>query len=154
MTFPAGSRACTPAPAYFPEMPTTSGAMLTYLERTQGVQHLNDLAKTVSDLLDSDYLLPAQQAALYRFLATTPGITVEQGVADIAGRRGIGVGWSFEGGRSMLIFDSTTFTYLGTTTWGAGGRRSGDALLQMGLVDRVGQLPAQSATATGSQDRA
>jgi hypothetical protein len=135
-------------------MPTTSGAMLTYLERTQGVQHLNDLAKTVSDLLDSDYLLPAQQAALYRFLATTPGITVEQGVADIAGRRGIGVGWSFEGGRSMLIFDSTTFTYLGTTTWGAGGRRSGDALLQMGLVDRVGQLPAQSATATGSQDRA
>jgi hypothetical protein len=54
----------------------------------------------------------------------------------------------------MLIFDSTTFTYLGTTTWGAGGRRSGDALLQMGLVDRVGQLPAQSATATGSQDRA
>ena len=77
---------CTPELAFFPDMPTTAAAMGAYLERTQGVRlnHLNDLSKTVGFMLESDYILPAQRAALYRFLAATPGLTVGPHVRESA----------------------------------------------------------------------
>src|ERR1700704_4127659 len=52
---------------------------------------------TVGFMLESDYILPAQRAALYRFLAATPGLTVEAHVRDVSGRPGIGVVWHFYG---------------------------------------------------------
>ncbi len=138
------SRPCTPVRAYFPDMPTQPARMLPYLEKTQGVApgDLNDLAKTVGEMLDSDYLLPTQQAALYEFLATTRGINVEPGVKDAAGRPGIGVGWSLQGSKTMLIFDATTYAYLGTSTEGVHGELSGAALLRVAIVPKAGQLPS------------
>ncbi len=134
---------CTPELAFFPDMPTTAAAMGPYLERTQGVRlhDLNDLSKTVGFMLESDYILPAQRAALYRFLAATPGLTVEARVRDVSGRPGIGVGWRFEGSKAMNIFDPRTFAYLGMTTWGEQGQPGGDALVQTAVVDRVGEMP-------------
>ena len=145
---PIVTRRCTPQPAYLPHMPTQADGMLPYLERTQGVRpgDLNDVAKTVGELLDSDYLLPAQQAALYTFLARTPGITVQRGVTDAAGRPGIGVAWSFEGSQAMLVFDPETYTYLGMSTRGSDGQRGGTALLTTAIVDNAGQLPAAGVT--------
>lgn len=144
MDGPLESHACQPQPAYFRGMPTNPSRMLSYLERTQGVRpgDLNDLAKTVGAMLDSDYLLASQQAALYRFLAEAPGITVHADVTDAAGRRGVGVVWPFDGSRAMLIFDPTTYQYLGTATEGIQGQLAGDALLQVAIVDRAGQVPA------------
>lgn len=52
------------------------------------------------DEVESDYILPEQRAALYQFMATTPGLIVEPGVRDISGRPGVGVGWSFDGSRA------------------------------------------------------
>jgi hypothetical protein len=143
MDGPVVTTPCTPQPAFFPSMPTNAGAMLGYLEQTQGIRpgNLNDLAKTVGYMLESSYILPAQRAALYEFLATTPGLSVEPNVRDISGRLGVGVGWSFEGGRAVNIFDPTTYAYLGMTTWGVAGQEGGDALLQVAVVDRAGQLP-------------
>ena len=92
-------------------------------------------------MLESDYILPAQRAALYEFLATTPGLIVEPNVRDISGRPGVGVGWSFEGGRAMNIFDPKTYAYLGLTTWGLAGQQGGAALLHVAIVDHPGQLP-------------
>jgi hypothetical protein len=134
---------CTPELAFFPDMPTTAAAMGPYLERTQGVRlnDLNDLSKTVGFMLESDYILPAQRAALYRFLAGTPGLTVEHHVRDVSGRPGIGVGWRFEGSKAMNIFDPRTFAYLGMTTWGEQGQLGGDALVQTAIVDRAGEMP-------------
>lgn len=140
---PVVTTPCTPQAAYFPDMPTSAGAMLGYLERTQGIRpdNVNDLAKTVGYVLESDYILPAQRAALYEFLATTPGLIVEPNVRDISGRPGVGVGWSFEGSRAMNIFNPITYAYLGLTTWGVAGQKGGDALLQVAIVNRPGQLP-------------
>jgi hypothetical protein len=134
---------CTPEPAYFPDMPTSAGAMAGYLERTQGIRlsDLNDLAKTVGSMLESDYILPAQRAALYEFLATTPGLIVEPDVRDIDGRPGVGVGWSFEGAKAMNIFDPGTYAYLGLTTWSLQGQQGGDALLKTAITNIPGQLP-------------
>jgi hypothetical protein len=134
---------CTAEPAFFPDMPTSAGAMGAYLSQTQGIRSgdLNDLAKTVGSMLESDYILPAQRAALYEFLATTPGLIVEPDVRDISGRPGVGVGWSFEGGKAMNIFDPSTYAYLGLTTWGIQGQLGGDALLATAITDNAGQVP-------------
>jgi hypothetical protein len=134
---------CTAERTYFPDMPTTAAAMGPYLERTQGIRmnDLNDLSKTVGFMLGSDYILPAQRAALYRFLAATPGLTVERHVRDVSGRPGIGVVWHFYGSKAMNIFDPRTFAYLGMTTWGEQGQLGGDALVRTAIVDQAGELP-------------
>ena len=140
---PTVTEPCTPQPAYFPAMPTTASAMPAYLAKTLGIRlnDLNDVAKVVEGMFQSDYLLPAQRAALYEFLATTPGLTLEHNVKDITGRPGIGVGWSFQGSKAMLIFDPSTYTLLGVTTWGEQGQVGGAALLQMAITNQAGQLP-------------
>jgi hypothetical protein len=134
---------CTPERAFFPDMPVTAAAMGPYLARTQGIRlnDLNDVSKTVGFMLAEDYILPVQRAALYRYLATTPGLTVERHIRDISGRPGIGVVWHFAGSKAMNIFDPRTFAYLGMTIWGEQGQRGGDALVQTAIVDRVGELP-------------
>jgi hypothetical protein len=134
---------CTAERTYFPDMPTTAAAVGPYLEQTQGIRlnDLNDLSKTVGFMLESDYILPAQRAALYRFLATTPGLTIERHVRDISGRPGIGVVWHFYGSKAMNIFDPRTFAYLGMTTWGEQGQLGGDALVRTAIVDQAGELP-------------
>ena len=134
---------CTPQPAFFAAMPTTASAMPAYLAKTQGVRlnDINDVAKVVEGMFQSDYLLPAQRAALYEFLATTPGLTLERNVKDISGRPGIGVSWSFMGSKAVLVFDPRTYTLLGMTTRGEQGQVGGGALLQMAITNQAGQEP-------------
>jgi hypothetical protein len=124
-------------------MPTAAAAMEPYLLRTKGIHrdNLNDLAKTVGLMLADDYILPAQRAALYQYLARTPGLTVQRHVRDVSGRPGIGVVWSYEGGKSMNIFDPRTFAYLGMTDLGKQGQESGDALVQTAIVNQAGEFP-------------
>jgi hypothetical protein len=153
MDGPIVTTRCEPQPAAFPDMPTDPALMLAYLVKiqaayptgitSQGIE-LNDLAKNVGNMLDTNYLLPAQQAALYQFLATTPGITLAHPAKDVAGRSGIGVQWTFEGTSTMLIFDPSTYQYLGTSTTETASHVAGTALLQTAIVDTAGQQPAQS----------
>jgi len=163
MDGPIRTARCTPQPAFFPDMPTNAGSMLSYLEKIQvaylagvtspGIE-LNNLAKNVGFMLGTDYLLPAQQAALYQFLATTSGITLAQSVKDVAGRPGIGVQWSFGGSSAMLIFDPTTYQYLGISTTGTNRETSGEALLQTAIVETAGQQPARAQQAPTTQNQA
>jgi len=143
MDGPVITTPCTPESVYFPDMPTAADAMGPWLARTQGVRlnDLNDLSKTVGSMLETDYILPAQRAALYRFLATTPGLVVEQHVRDISGRPGIGVGWSFEGDRAVNVFAAGTYAYLGMSTSAAQGQQGGDALVRTAVTDRAGEVP-------------
>jgi hypothetical protein len=54
---------------------------------------------------------------------------------------GIGVGWSFMGSKAVLIFDPSTYTLLGVTSWGEQGQVGGAALLQMAITNQAGQKP-------------
>jgi hypothetical protein len=139
----APSVPCTVQPAFFPGMPDSAGQMLAYLEKTQGVTpgNLNKLAKTVGWILQSDYLRPAQRAAMFRMLATLPGLSLVRDARDVDGRPGVGVAWEFEGSRVMIIFASPSYAYLGETTWSSLGQQGGDALLETAVVSRAGQLP-------------
>lgn len=127
--------ACTAWPAFLPDMPTTASAMLRYLERTQGVEPGDPagLFHAIAEM-GSEYYLPAQRAALYQLLATTPGLTVVQNVHDVAGRPGVGIQASVF--NMVLIFDPQTYASLGYNFQGGGG-----ATLQIAIVDQVGQLP-------------
>jgi len=147
----AAGHGCEPTPAFLPDLPTTPRAMFTYLEKTDGVRpggspdDLNKLGKGADELLTFNYLLPKQRAALYEVLAQTPGFSINPHAFDAAGRPGIGISWIFAGGsKTMIIFDPRTYVELGFDTWGAGSDRNveeSSGLLNIAIVDRVGQLP-------------
>jgi hypothetical protein len=145
------SAPCTAVPAYLPDMPTSPGALMSYLKRTQGVgvgkpglpanALINSLGKEVEGLSTNDWLSPAQQAALYRLVGSTPGTTVVRRVTDVAGRPGVGVQWDYQGLATVLIFDARTYQFLGATGQNGDGTDSGMALLQAGIVNQASQLP-------------
>jgi hypothetical protein len=142
-SYPAKTGACTVWPAYFPDMPTTASNMLTYLEQTQGVKPGDpaSLFHAVAEGVSEDYLLPAQRAALYQLLATTPGLTVVSSVRDAAGRTGVGIQISVY--HMVLIFDPHTFAYVGYQGDSTSGGQPpyNDAVLQVAIVDQAGPLP-------------
>jgi hypothetical protein len=152
-----GPQPCTPDPAYLPALPTSAAAMGRYLQRTQKlslgspVADLDSLGKGVSDLLEDVYLSPRQLAAVYQFMADTPGFTVVPNAADARGRRGIGIRWPVADGQvadpgytAMIIFNPRTGAFLGQRTTYRGESPavySGDAVVQRAVVDQPGQLP-------------
>jgi hypothetical protein len=143
-----GGQPCVQAPAYFPDMPASPRALLTYLEQTRRVNpalpsDLNAFGKIVHQLLSQTYLSSGQRAALYEVMAQTPGFTLVPDVVDGIGRHGEGVAWSLPngGGKNMIIFDPNTYAELGVTTWGAKGEQSTGALLKLAIVNTAGELP-------------
>jgi hypothetical protein len=145
------SVSCTPVPAYLPDLPTSPAALFSYLKRTQGVgvgkpglpanALINSLGKEVEALFTNDWLSPAQQAALYRLVAQTPGTTLVPHATDVAGRPAVGVQWIYQGLATVLNFDARTYAFLGMTGQDGDGTSSGMALLKTGIVNQVGQLP-------------
>jgi hypothetical protein len=100
---------------------------------------------------------PRLEAAMYRALALIPGVRIEQGVSDAAGRSGLGVwlelagdAWAY---REYKILDPATYRYLGSRmVWLRDDSRPGmsqpvarkgavwsTALLSSVIVDRPGQ---------------
>jgi hypothetical protein len=145
------SYSCVPAPDFLPGMPATPRGVLRYLQKTHdvrlgtGTDGLDRLGVAVHSLLGFTYLLPQQRAALYELLAQTPGFTVVPHAADVTGRQGIGVSWPLpRGGKAIIIFDRRTYAELGLRTRGSGKYRhyeSGQAVLKIAIVSKVGQLP-------------
>ncbi len=152
-----GRQHCTPDPAYLPGVPTSPGKMAAYLERTQHVTigdtvaDVDMLGKAIDDLLGASYLAPRQMAAMYDFMANTPGFTVIPAAADATGRHGVGIRWQVSDGQAiapgdtaMIIFDPHTGAYLGDRTIYRGESPktySGEAVIKVAIVNRIGQLP-------------
>jgi hypothetical protein len=151
---------CVPIVGYYPGMPTDPNEMLAYLNEVSLVDTENNptydalpgwednvVGKTVAELMSSSYLLPAQQDALLKVMAATPGFQVVSPMSDATGRPGVGIEWSFEGGVSAIIFDPTTYAYLGDRTWPKGQPANpsdsydGDALVKQAVVASAGEQP-------------
>lgn len=146
---------CYLSAGYLPEMPTALHALREFLVSTgliAGTQSppivpgwaANDLGKAVDTLMSTTYLLPAQQAALYRLLAITPGFTIVHGVRDALGQPGVGIRWAFAGSTGEIILNPVTYAYLGDRTTGAVGSPrlyDGDVLVEQAVVPGPGQLP-------------
>ncbi|MBO0871465.1 MAG: CU044_5270 family protein, partial [Micromonosporaceae bacterium] len=167
---PGGS--CVPQPAYRPDLPTDSTAMLAYLrsaalERSKGDPAFAQIFvyEVITGLLNG-YLTPSQRGALFEAASRLPGSVVVPDVVDAAGRHGIAVAQSLLGyteqprpgtsppppapvAQNQLIFDPTSYAYLGSRTVSttvvdgkpAGTVTEQNAVLQTAIVDRAGQRP-------------
>lgn len=131
---------CTPTPVYRTDLPTTADAMFAYLTKNHSGEKgdVNALGKDVWALADETVLPPASYAALFQAAAKVPGLKAIDHVTDAAGRPGVGITWpnppgSLPEARPMvLVFDATTFTFLGTNA---------GAVTEKAYVDQVGQRP-------------
>jgi hypothetical protein len=146
---------CYPAAGFLPGLPTDPSTLLAFLNRIgiiDTVGQANDslpgwednvIGKAVMYLMQTTYLLPAQQAALYDLMAGTPGFQVVADLKDAIGRTGVGIEWSFQGDSGVVIFDPTTYDFLGVRTWpgspSVGGPYDGSALVAVAVVDRLGE---------------
>jgi hypothetical protein len=102
----------------------------------------------VGDTLREQYVPPKAVAALFDAAATIPGTSVVH-QADVAGRHGIAVSRTNQGIRHDLIFDSSTYRFLGERDVAVGNVPpypknaviGWTAQLHLAIVDRAGQLP-------------
>jgi hypothetical protein len=156
-----GASKCDEQAGYLPSMPTDPDKLLAYLVKvgiadpppgpgaSQGpAWEANDLGKALDYLMQTTYLLPAQQAALFELMAKTPGYTVVPGARDAIGRTGVAVRWTYNGAPAEIILNPVSYAYLGDRTWPAPGFHGKDAdaydggsLIRMAFVDRAGELP-------------
>jgi hypothetical protein len=81
-------------------------------------------------LVGGTYLSPEQGSTLFRALVTLPGVVAGADARDGAGRRGTGIS---AGGSELLVFETGSFAFLGTT---------GSAVLRRGVTGTAGQLPS------------
>jgi hypothetical protein len=139
--------------AYFPDMPTSPGALRAWLQRHLGggASYANGLLTSVEFMMTSDYLLPRQQAALYEVLAQTRGLTVVPKVTNARGVTGIGIRSDVvdKGFFYTIIFDPRTYAPLGmnwagtypTPSGPVKDDHNGEVLLKLAIVNKLGQRP-------------
>lgn len=153
MSSPEAAAMEAPVPAgvrgYRPDLPVDGAAMLAYLYKNSQGDNPKDVQAfvTAGDLARGTYLTAEQQAALYNAIAMIPGVSYRSDVVDVLGRRGVGVivrridastgaSADSDGDKgTMLIFNPTTWLYLGTGV---------TARLRQGIVDRIGEVPRHS----------
>ncbi|WP_410639096.1 CU044_5270 family protein [Amycolatopsis sp. lyj-346] len=131
---------CRPSPAYRTDLPTTADAMLAYLNKKVGDRDgkATYIGKDVYGLASEQALQPASYAALFEAAAKVPGLTALDHVTDGAGRPGVGITFPNPPGSlstakpMVMVFDATTYQFLGTTD---------SAVTVKTYVDQVGQRP-------------
>ncbi|MCU7725888.1 CU044_5270 family protein [Actinoplanes sp. KI2] len=140
-----------PIPAYLRNLPTTAAGMHAYLYAPDNTKRTKDTVAwtRVGDTLREQYVPPASVAALFEAAATIPGTSVVN-QADLAGRKGIAVSRVDAGVRHDIIFDASTYRFLGERDVVVGpgndpfpkGAVIGlTAQKRIAIVDRAGQLP-------------
>lgn len=151
-----------PTYAWLASLPADSDAMLDLLYGQitveEGESKDEAVFRTIGDLLGTVIMPPATASALYKAVAKVPGITWIPDAVDAAGRHGIGITRKDSGSatRSVLIFDRETLAYIGSQAYfvGNGAEARGtasdvlfgiDAVMERGVVDRHGEVPAKTA---------
>ncbi|MGH3393751.1 MAG: hypothetical protein ACRDPO_03590 [Streptosporangiaceae bacterium] len=132
-------------------LPTSPGAMLSYLYRTREGDNPPAVESYIhaGDLLRQDYLRPAELAALFRALERIPGVSVAGHAVNLIGQRGIAVQQTYHGISDQLIFNPRTYAVIGerqVVVSASSGLRVGavldaTAVLKIAVVDHVGQRP-------------
>jgi len=142
---------CQPQPGYPAGLPTSPGAMLTYLYRNSHGQNPPAVQAfiTACDLISVSYLRPAALAALFGALEKLPGVSVADHAVNAAGQPGVAVQQTFHGMSYQLIFNPRTYAFFGgremSVSASAGLKVStilfSYAILKLAVVNHAGQLP-------------
>lgn len=141
---PGHTQPCQPILAYDPNLPTDPNALISYLEKGRSVDlktqsGVNEVAKDVAALFTQSYVAPSVQSALFNTIAKIPGLSIDHDTPSGT----VGIRWSFSGSGEMLFStDGGQYRYVGSKTV---ARPSGAVgimeQLQVGIVDKVGELP-------------
>ena len=143
---------CPLPPAYVTNLPRTVKAMKRYLlgsyAHGKGSPPAADAIGTVTGFYQ--FLVPHRASALmFRALSQIKGIRVIDHATTLAGDKGIAVA-AYDPSRGTLdelIFDPKTYLYIGdsqialNSTYMPRGTVNGNAVLQIAVVDKAGQLP-------------
>jgi hypothetical protein len=144
---------CPNPPAYVTKLPRTVKAMKRYLLRSAATgQGTPAAAGAIIGIVSATYqfLVPHRASALmFQALSQIEGIRVIDHATTLAGRKGIAVA-AYDPSRGTLdelIFDPKTYLYIGDSqialngTYMPKGTVNGNAVLQIAVVDKAGQLP-------------
>jgi hypothetical protein len=124
-------------------LPENPSALLAYISSHVIRNQIGGLKSQVAwnaiqDILrDNPSLPPTVAAALFRAAATLPGTMVQQHVTDAAGRPGLAVAMQYGGLSSELIFDPSTYRFMGSAdivTGAAFGEPMGTVLYTMAVL--------------------
>ncbi|WP_328884822.1 CU044_5270 family protein [Streptomyces sp. NBC_00316] len=152
-----------PTYTWLASLPTDPDALLELLYTQTRVEKGDSKDEavfgTVGDLLGSVIMPPATASALYKAAAKIPGITWIPDATDAAGRHGIGITRrdTRSATRSVLIFNKDTLAYAGSQGYLISHKANArgttddvllgiDAVMERGVVDRQGEVPATTAS--------
>jgi hypothetical protein len=140
-------------PGYVKNLPTGTAPMRKWLYQGASSDKPGKSPDTqafvkVGDTLREQYVPPAAVAAMFDAAATIPGTSVVKQV-DLAGRKGIAVSRTAADTRSDLIFDATSYRFLGEREVSIrnnppipdGSVIGWTAQMRVAIVDRPGQEP-------------
>ena len=159
-------QACTFARGASEGLPTNGSLMYEFLYRSTH----DDISAAYAALLGADGLAferaartlylaqtsPAVQVAVFTAMNRIPGVTVRPGATDVTGRRGVALTRRGPIGTTELIFDATSYKYLGMNVIAAPSSPTGkgpgaadsieglmtqQAVRRVAIVDHVGDLP-------------
>jgi hypothetical protein len=143
---------CPLPPAYVTNLPRTVKAMQRYLRgyfaNGKGAPPVADAIMSVTEFYQ--FLVPHRSSALmFQALSQMKGIRVIDHATTLAGRTGIAVAAydPTRGTRDELIFDPKTYLYIGdsqialNSKYMPKGTVNGNAVQQIAVVDKPGQLP-------------
>jgi hypothetical protein len=143
---------CPLPPAYVTNLPRTVKAMKRYLlgyyAHGKGTPPAADAIGTVTGFYQ--FLVPHRASALmFQALSQLKGIRVIDHATTLTGRKGIAVAAydRSHGTLDELIFDPKTYLYIGdsqialNSTYMPKGTVNGNAVQQIAVVDKPGQLP-------------
>ncbi|MFD5569668.1 CU044_5270 family protein [Streptomyces cadmiisoli] len=159
---PVGPGLWYPTYTWLASLPTDPDTLLELLHSQTTVEKGDSkdeaVFRTIGELLGSVIMPPATASALYKAVARIPGVTWIPDAVDAAGRHGIGITHEDPGSatRTVLIFDKETLAYTGSQGYlvsdgtEAGGTTGDvlfgiDAVMERGVVDRHGEVPAKTA---------
>ncbi|MGW0087101.1 CU044_5270 family protein [Streptomyces sp. NPDC003393] len=138
-------------------LPTDPDKLLAYLyantPRAKGRERDQAVFEEIGSLLGG-VMPPGTAAALYRAAAKIPGVTPAPQARDAIGRRGLGIARDDTryGIRTEWVFDERDYSFVGSrsclvkdTSYGkAGTLLASEAVLELAVVDRAGQRPADA----------
>jgi hypothetical protein len=139
---------CPTPPAYVTNLPRTVKAMKRYLLGYDPPGPAADAIMGVTEFYQ--FLVPHRASALmFQALSQIEGIRVIDHATTLAGRKGIAVAAydPSHGTLDELIFDPKTYLYIGdsqialNSTYMPKGTVNGNAVRQIAVVDKAGQLP-------------